>query len=253
MKKKSKKEKNTKLNLVCTIFLTFFVYCIIGWLYEVIWLYILDGNLTNRGFLFGPYLPIYGFGMLLLLALLSNIMKKKISLNNKLSIPALLIAFLFIFIVVIEYTVPRIYKITTFFNCFKLYLLIYLLISAIFIFVLKALIPKKTQEKINLTPLVVFILIFIITTVVEFVAHYMLDVHYGILLWDYSKDYLNLNRRVCFDASRNFAIGGTFLLYVVQPKLEKLFNNMKINKKLFYTILFGSVMIIDFFIKLFVK
>lgn len=37
-----------------------------GWLYEVL-LYLLDGRgWVNRGFLYGPYLPIYGFGALLL-------------------------------------------------------------------------------------------------------------------------------------------------------------------------------------------
>ena len=248
MRKKNKKNKG--LDLFCNIYLTFFVYCVIGWLYEVIWLYILDGKLTNRGFLFGPYLPIYGFGMLLLIFLLRKLMKKKINFSNYLSIPTLLIMFLFIFIVTIEYSVPTIYKITTFMSCFAFPLIIYLVISLIFVFILRIKLPIKTQEKINVTPLVIFILIFLITTIVEYVGHYILDVHFDILLWDYSKDYLNLNKRVCFDASRNFAIGGTFLLYVVQPRLEKFLSKLKMNKKLFYTLLFGIVMLVDFIIKM---
>ena len=247
MKKNRKKDI---FSIFCDIFLTFFIYCIIGWLYEVIWIYILDGTLTNRGFLFGPYLPIYGFGMLLLIMLLKKIMKKKITFDKLASIPTLLITFLFIFIVTIVYSVPTIYKITTFLNCFIFPLGMYLFISLLFIMILRIKIPIKTQKKINLTPLVVFILIFVITTIIEFTAHYLLDTHFGILLWDYSKDYLNFNRRICFDASRNFAIGGTLLLYLVQPRIETLLNKMSIKKKTFYTLLFGTVMLVDFILKL---
>ena len=43
----------------------FILYCVVGWLYEVIWCNIIENNLgfENRGFLFGPWLPIYGIGM----------------------------------------------------------------------------------------------------------------------------------------------------------------------------------------------
>ena len=251
MKKKNK--KNKVLDVFCNTYLTFFIYCIIGWLYEVIWIYLLDGKLTNRGFLFGPYLPIYGFGMLLLLVLLRKLMNKKLSFSNYLSIPTLLVAFLFIFIVTIEFTVPRIYKISSFFECFAFPLVLYLAICLIFILLLRVKLPLKTQDRINIMPILIFILIFIITTLVEYVSHYMLDTKFNILLWDYSKDFLNYNRRVCFDASRNFAIGGTFLLYVVQPRIEKLFKKIGKRKKLFYTCLFGFVMLTDFILKLFVK
>lgn len=49
----------------CT--LVFFLAACAGWAYEVI-LYLLDGKgWVNRGFLHGPYLPIYGFGAVLML------------------------------------------------------------------------------------------------------------------------------------------------------------------------------------------
>ncbi|HKL60640.1 MAG TPA: hypothetical protein VJ863_12145 [Sphaerochaeta sp.] len=43
----------------------FFIYAMIGYVCEVIYCAILDRRVTNRGFLHGPYLPIYGFGALL--------------------------------------------------------------------------------------------------------------------------------------------------------------------------------------------
>ena len=49
-------------------FLIFLVFSIIGWFYEVgIMWFELHNGFINRGFLFGPYLPIYGIGGLMIL------------------------------------------------------------------------------------------------------------------------------------------------------------------------------------------
>lgn len=53
-----------------TIFLylaSFFIYSIIGWIWETFYCSIRKGTLVNRGFLYGPWLPIYGFGALIIL------------------------------------------------------------------------------------------------------------------------------------------------------------------------------------------
>ena len=240
-----------KISKVTDLYLTFLIYSVIGYIYEVVWMYILNGELTNRGYLFGPYLPIYGFGMIVLIALLSGIKKDKHPFGSRLTIPTLLLAFLFIFIVLIEYTVPKIYQIDLFLTSFGFPIIIYLAMSVLFIHIVDKNLPKKTKNKIDLTPLIIFFLIFIITTLIEFVAHYMIDKYAGIILWDYTKDYLNFNSRVCFDASRNFAIGGTFLLYCVQPIIERKLNKTDINKKVFYTCFLGGIMLIDLIIRFF--
>lgn len=50
---------------ICFIFLIFFSYSIFGWLVECIFCTIVDKKLTyDRGFLLGPYCPIYGWGTL---------------------------------------------------------------------------------------------------------------------------------------------------------------------------------------------
>lgn len=51
-------------------FLLFFIYSILGWLMEVIRIFIHNGKLVNRGFLIGPYCPIYGYGALAMTFLL---------------------------------------------------------------------------------------------------------------------------------------------------------------------------------------
>ena len=49
--------------------LHFFIYSILGYISEVIYCSIPQHRFVNRGFLYGPYLPIYGFGGLIVYVL----------------------------------------------------------------------------------------------------------------------------------------------------------------------------------------
>ena len=50
--------------------LYFWVYAVIGWIYEVVLeTFIYRWGFRNRGVLFGPWLPVYGFGAVLFLLL----------------------------------------------------------------------------------------------------------------------------------------------------------------------------------------
>ena len=44
--------------------LVFFLYSFTGWCWEVLLYLVRDRRLVNRGFLSGPFLPVYGFGAL---------------------------------------------------------------------------------------------------------------------------------------------------------------------------------------------
>lgn len=51
------------------LFLIFLTGCLVGWVYEEIFYWIVEGALQNRGVLYGPWLPIYGIGALGIYAL----------------------------------------------------------------------------------------------------------------------------------------------------------------------------------------
>lgn len=53
-------------------FLLFFTYSVLGWIMEVIKTLIDNKKFVNRGFLIGPYCPIYGYGVILLTILLKK-------------------------------------------------------------------------------------------------------------------------------------------------------------------------------------
>lgn len=55
-----------------TWFLLFIIYSFIGWIIEVIDIFITTKKLVNRGFLIGPYCPIYGYGSLFIIYFLHS-------------------------------------------------------------------------------------------------------------------------------------------------------------------------------------
>lgn len=66
-----------KKQFIQKYFVCFMVYAIIGWCVEVfIAIFLHQYGFRNRGVLFGPYCPVYGFGALIFVFCLSWLMKK---------------------------------------------------------------------------------------------------------------------------------------------------------------------------------
>ena len=235
------------LKIFPTYYITFCIYALIGWLYEVLWMWFVvpPKHFINRGVLIGPFLPIYGFGMLILLFLLKKFMSKKHELKEKVYlIISSLTMTTFIYTTIIEYTTtPKVLSVTEYLQRFGVGLLI---INVVVLGLLYVLSSKTKIKNIDTTIILVFLLIWIITTLIEYISHFMIDKLTGQLLWDYTKDFLNINARVNWDASRNFAIGGTFLLYTIQPLLEKILPKIKDKNKVFITLIIGIPMALDF-------
>lgn len=149
-----------KFEKFSTYFLYFIVYSILGWLYEVfLEVVIYKWGFSNRGLLFGPYLPVYGTGALFIIAFTKNLIHKKIKIGE-----------------------------------------------------------------VNITPLLVFIQVVIITTIIELIASYLLQWTTGGWLWDYTSYKIQFEGRICLSASIRFGFGGLIILYIIQPFLIKLKN-----------------------------
>lgn len=174
-------EKSIKKNKWYFYVCCFFVYCVIGWIYEVIWEFKVGNGFVNRGFLHGFYLPVYGFGGLILLFLLKKLVWKKIKIKN-----------------------------------------------------------------INITPIIVFISILIIVSVIEYFTSWGMEMIFHKRWWDYSYDAINLNGRISLRNSSLLALGGMFYLYIVQPLLNMLFSKIKENYLKISAIVIIIVMGVDF-------
>ena len=65
------------LTLICQLVLLFFVFSCVGWLMEVALKFIQYRRFINRGFLIGPYCPIYGFGAVAVTVLVGGLVGRE--------------------------------------------------------------------------------------------------------------------------------------------------------------------------------
>lgn len=82
--KKGSSGKTTQISwrLIQTCFLFFAAYSILGWCYEVfLEVVVYQWGFSNRGFLWGPYCPVYGFGALIFIFSLKELKEKKLPLK----------------------------------------------------------------------------------------------------------------------------------------------------------------------------
>ena len=173
--------------IIRNLLLLFIFFAVCGWIYEVVWTYFDDGVWTNRGFLFGPWLPIYGFGGMLIYGIFHKLIKKPVYIG-----------------------------------------------------------------KLNIRFLLLFIYICLITTVVELVSTYIIEL-VGIpftVLWDYSNHFLNFQGRICLDASARFGVLGLMIIYIALPLYRRLIamKNQKVLNIVAWTVI--AVFAIDWLLRI---
>ena len=101
-------------NYLTTLFHCFMASAVIGWLYEVVVYYFeYHEGFVNRGFFFGPYLPIYGLGGLFSVLIFSEMKKKKIMLFKLNITPVCLFILEALFLTAIEFVTSYIMELLT--------------------------------------------------------------------------------------------------------------------------------------------
>ncbi len=70
----------------------FYIYSFFGYIWEVIWVSANQRKLTNRGFLYGPILPIYGFGAVFITLFVNHAISRLNSSNIVIFISGMFIA-----------------------------------------------------------------------------------------------------------------------------------------------------------------
>ena len=155
------KELN-KNDMIQRIIIWFMLYSIAGWIYETILeVFVYRTGFSNRGFLYGPYLPIYGFGALIFVFALQGIKKRKVKIG-----------------------------------------------------------------KIDITILVIFLGVMLISTTIELLGSYIAELFVNKPLWDYEKYIFDFDGRIALDPSIRFGIGGTVFIYLLQPSHEAMCDQM---------------------------
>ena len=156
--------------------LCFIIFSVIGWCYEVAILYFeLHQGFVNRGFLYGPWLPIYGFGGVFILLIFEKIREKKLAIG-----------------------------------------------------------------KISFTPLVCFLLICLLTTVLELGGSYLVEHFVGHTLWDYrGMGYgPTFQGRIALRSSLQFGVIGMVTLYGIEPLMKMMATAVKRKCRILYWVIF---------------
>ena len=163
------------MSVVSYYFMLFIFYSFIGWLIEVIGAAYNTKKFVDRGFLIGPYCPIYGF-------------------------------------------------------------------SGLFIIL--------TLERYINDPVVLFIIIVVVASIIEYTTSYLMEKIFKARWWDYYHMTFNINGRICLEFSVLFGVLGLACVYLVNPFLSNfLIDNQGIFLSILsYTLLF--LFILDVFISL---
>ncbi len=78
-------------------------------------------------------------------------------------------------------------------------------------------------------PIIIFILSFFLTGLVEYTSGLILIKIFKMRLWDYTGMFLNIDGLVCFLSAFCFGIGGLLIIYLIYPLINKLIK--KIDKR----------------------
>lgn len=100
---------------------------------------------------------------------------------------------------------------------------------------------KFKNKKIKL-----FCVSFLIGTIVEYVLGFMGEVMFETKFWDYSKNFLNINGRVCLLYSAFWGLLGIFLVKMANPIIDNIidFIKCKINLKLLKSLIVTVAIIV---------
>lgn len=153
------------------IYVFFIIYSFLGWVCESIYCSAGEHRLINRGFLTGPFCPIYGLGALLILMLLS----------------------------------PLTDNFTT-----------------------------------------IFFAGIVITSVLEYVSSYILEVAFNTKWWDYSNYKFNIQGRVCLKNSLLFGILCVLLHFFIHPYVEMQVSRISMGTLQVIAVSFTAFFAVDF-------
>ena len=90
------------MNKIRNIMIYFLCFAFIGWIYEELVFLIEDHVLVNRGVLYGPWLPVYGFGGMVIYYLFYRLKNKPVKIKSLNIRPLLIFIYITITAVLVE-------------------------------------------------------------------------------------------------------------------------------------------------------
>lgn len=109
----------------------------------------------------------------------------------------------------------------------------------------KLLKAKLKIGKVNITPVIVFFAIIIITTVIELAASYIMEWTTGSWMWNYERFWMDFEGRVAPNPSFRFGLGGMIMLYLLYPLFNRLICKVSDKKITIITAILAMIFLAD--------
>ncbi len=100
------------------------------------------------------------------------------------------------------------------------------------------------------SPIVVFCMGTIMCAFVEYFTSLVMEKIFNARWWDYSKEPLNLNGRICIRTLIPFGIFGLIIIYGINPYLRQILNAIPNKEVVVLAIVLGTTMLIDFIVSM---
>lgn len=99
-------------------------------------------------------------------------------------------------------------------------------------------------------PLVVFVMAVVASAILEYLTSYIMEKVFNARWWDYSKEKVNLNGRICIRTLIPFGIFGLIIVYILNPFLFSMIDMMSERILAIVSWTGIGIMLIDFFISM---
>lgn len=94
-------------------------------------------------------------------------------------------------------------------------------------------------------PVMLFFASVLVTTLLEFISHWLIQTIFGVQIWDYSDKPFNLQGRVSLDGSLAFGAAAMILVYVIHPQVSRLLRKIPRHLATILAGLLGTILLID--------
>lgn len=123
-------------------------------------------------------------------------------------------------------------------------------IGIIIIFCLSNYIFNKLHLSKVVETIIVFILITLVLTFLEFVAGYLIEKIFNVVFWDYSNQKFHIGKYISLSMSLIWGVGSIFLIYFVKPWISDYINKIPNGVTILFIVLFITDIIITMYNKL---
>lgn len=104
--------------------------------------------------------------------------------------------------------------------------------------------------KFKFSPVAVFCLGTIMCAFIEYFTSLVMEKIFKARWWDYSKEPLNLNGRICIRTLIPFGLFGLIIIYLINPIIFKYLNAIQYKEVIVLSIVIATIMLIDFIVSM---